>query len=559
MIWSIFPDKDVTLYERYPTQNTGLDNILELSKYVIDTNENYASRVLMKFDISTLSQSVSNGLISGTPQYFLNLFLSEAYQIPIKYSIEVYPVSQSWEMGIGKFADSPIIEEGVSWRYRDGETEATYWISGSSSLYATGTTGSYNVTPGGGLWYTDFTGMTHVASQSFSNESADLNINVTEIVDAWLSETIPNEGFLIKWSDASETTRNNIKTLKFYSVESHTVYLPKLTVKWDDSSFVTQSYWYTSSIYYGYTSSLGTQLNPIINVSTSSLFAYSMSANYKSSSTSEDKLIDYWYPITSSGIISSSFGNFTFSGLFNGNLSGSFTVISSSIGSGSGFFVNSDGISSVYYTLDTLPILLTDSGSFLGYYSGSANLIFTGSVIGIFSGSLSHENLTGNIFYESKSFSYPTNISVYRTTGSIELFATNSIELTSIASNKEIIIYPINLKSTYKQASKEIIEIGSRPKYIDKNVYVTSSLYKQNYYLPSSSYYAIKDAHSEDFIIDFDNDYTKLSCGGNYPYNYFEIWMNGLQPERNYRLLIKTVRNGREEIFDNKYFFKVVR
>ena len=40
---------------------------------------------------------------------------------------------------------------------------------------------------------------------------------------------------------------------------------------------------------------------------------------------------------------------------------------------------------------------------------------------------------------------------------------------------------------------------------------------------------------------------------------YFKLYMNGLQPERYYRILFKHINNDGTEIFDNNYHFKVIR
>jgi hypothetical protein len=84
----------------------------------------------------------------------------------------------------------------------------------------------------------------------------------------------------------------------------------------------------------------------------------------------------------------------------------------------------------------------------------------------------------------------------------------------------------------------------------------TTSIYTQNYALPTSSYYAIKDLDTNEFVIDFDDTFTKISCDNNS--NYFDIYMNGLEPERYYKILIKTTINGSTIIKDEDYYFKVV-
>ena len=93
------------------------------------------------------------------------------------------------------------------------------------------------------------------------------------------------------------------------------------------------------------------------------------------------------------------------------------------------------------------------------------------------------------------------------------------------------------------------------PKY-PKPVWTTSSLFTEVNYLPTSSCYAIKDLDTNEFIIDYDTTYTKLSSDING--NYFYVYMNGLEPERYYKICIKTHINGSTLILDDNYYFKVV-
>ena len=97
--------------------------------------------------------------------------------------------------------------------------------------------------------------------------------------------------------------------------------------------------------------------------------------------------------------------------------------------------------------------------------------------------------------------------------------------------------------------------VNARPEYPDR-VYQTASLYTTNYYLPTSSYYAIKDLDTNEYVINFDEQFTQLSADSNS--SYFDLYMNGLQPERYYTILIKTTIDGSTLIFDNNYSFKVI-
>ena len=57
-------------------------------------------------------------------------------------------------------------------------------------------------------------------------------------------------------------------------------------------------------------------------------------------------------------------------------------------------------------------------------------------------------------------------------------------------------------------------------------------------------------------IVDFDSNYTKISADNNG--SYFDVYMNSFQPERHYRLLIKTTIDNSTVVLDNKNIFKVV-
>ena len=52
--------KDATIFQQQPTQNTGLDEILEVSKVYYGSLKDIA-RSLVKFDTNTLSASLASG------------------------------------------------------------------------------------------------------------------------------------------------------------------------------------------------------------------------------------------------------------------------------------------------------------------------------------------------------------------------------------------------------------------------------------------------------------------------------------------------------------------
>lgn len=113
-----------------------------------------------------------------------------------------------------------------------------------------------------------------------------------------------------------------------------------------------------------------------------------------------------------------------------------------------------------------------------------------------------------------------------------------------------------NLKPEYKQDEEPIIRIYARPQYPDRE-FTTSSLYIRPYFLNATSYYSIEDYTSKEVIIPFDTEFTRLSA--DVEGMYFKFYMQGLQPERYYRLLIRHDNNDGVNIYDENWYFKVTR
>ena len=108
----ITASKDATVYLQQPNQNTGLDEILEVTKVYYGTIKD-VSRVLLKFDVSYLSSSISNDTISLGDATLL-LRETESEEIPLEYTLFAHPISGSWEMGKGTRFDD-IATAGVTW------------------------------------------------------------------------------------------------------------------------------------------------------------------------------------------------------------------------------------------------------------------------------------------------------------------------------------------------------------------------------------------------------------------------------------------------------------
>lgn len=245
----IYPSKDAWISELSSSVNYGYDEILELKKEFKTSSTasivNGVTRILTHFDITGISSSIVSGKIptpeSGNTKYFLKLYSADPSNLPSSYNLTAFPVSKSWEEGTGIHLDNPITQNGVTWDRRDQSDTTTDWsdengtLSSGSRTLNSGSESNGSGSKGGGAWYT---GSNFEASQSFSYTSPDINMDVTNIVNSWLDQTIVNNGFILNRSgsfdvggEESDTSRQN---LKFFSRNTNTIYSPKLEVKWDD-------------------------------------------------------------------------------------------------------------------------------------------------------------------------------------------------------------------------------------------------------------------------------------------------------------------------------------
>jgi hypothetical protein len=219
-IYKIFSEKDTFISSNRFNQNFGRDEILEISNETELTSLNPdITRALIQFPASQIIDLIDN-TISGSFVSYLKLFLANAY-IPSDYNIICYPISRSWEMGLGRSTDEPINNIGCTW-------------SSSAQLI--------NWTNAGGDYLENIS-----SSQDFNYISnKDINLNVSNIISNWYSGSIPNYGLLLKQSSSFEGSNNPIIT-KFFSMDTHTIYPPQLEFRWDDSSYNTTLTQITSS------------------------------------------------------------------------------------------------------------------------------------------------------------------------------------------------------------------------------------------------------------------------------------------------------------------------
>ena len=158
---------------------------------------------------------------------------------------------------------------------------------------------------------------------------------------------------------------------------------------------------------------------------------------------------------------------------------------------------------------------------------------------------------TANLAYYSNNTTtvYSPQLQIFWNTGSY------SSSLSTMTFRDNPVVYLSNLKSEYKQNTKNRIYIGTRPKY-PRPTFTQTNVYATTKVLPSSSYYRIVDAHTLEPIIDY-NDYTKISADNSG--SYFDFWTSPFYPERWYKFEFKIAYNDSTEYYvGNEYIFKVI-
>lgn len=130
----------------------------------------------------------------------------------------------------------------------------------------------------------------------------------------------------------------------------------------------------------------------------------------------------------------------------------------------------------------------------------------------------------------------------------------SSVVTGSYVSTNEIYMSITNNYVTFNEDAVHRFRLNVREMYPARS-FTTSSLFLQKKLLPTQSFYSVRDAKTNDIIFDFDDNYTKISSDSNG--NYFDLYMNGLEPERYYRILIKSIIDNNTLILDDQYFFKI--
>src|SRR3990167_94280 len=221
-----------------------------------------ASRILMQFSTAQISTDRSATTIpaSGSVSFFLRMFnCPHEETLPKNFNLYVHPLSRSFQEGTGLDIDN----------YTDitRNLNGANWINASS--------GTVWTTQGG-----DF--LTGALSQSFTEGTEDLEIDITSLVENWILGTIANNGIVVYLSGTQENESRSYYTKKFFARSTEFFFKrPVIEARWNSSTTDDRGRFFVSSslltsaenlhtvyLYNYYTGSL----RNIPNVGTGSIF-----------------------------------------------------------------------------------------------------------------------------------------------------------------------------------------------------------------------------------------------------------------------------------------------
>lgn len=159
------------------------------------------SRVLVQFPIDPIISDRSIGAIptSGSVNFYMKLSnATHPFTLPKQFTLTVNALSRSWSEGFGLDMES----------YRN--TGVANWISASSTEAWATEGGDFYSSP-------EF-------SQYFEEGTEDLEVDITPLVEEWISGAKPNNGVVIRLSSSLEADSRSYYTKKFFARGSEFFY-----------------------------------------------------------------------------------------------------------------------------------------------------------------------------------------------------------------------------------------------------------------------------------------------------------------------------------------------
>jgi hypothetical protein len=213
--------------------NMGQSDILEIFSIYGQANPSSSelSRILVQFPINNIVSDRNSGLVptSGSVSWYLKLYNAKhAETVPRDYTLTVSAVSKSWDEGYGLD-----MEEYSNFGYANWNSASSSSVGGVIDWTSAG--GDYHTTPS-------------IVSQTFNVGTEDLSLDVTNIVESWITGSIQNYGFGVKLTSSQEQAAESFYTKRFFARGTEFFFKkPTLEARWNSIRRDNRGYFYASS------------------------------------------------------------------------------------------------------------------------------------------------------------------------------------------------------------------------------------------------------------------------------------------------------------------------
>jgi hypothetical protein len=227
----------MNLSDRGTDANMGASDILDVFSIYgqASSTSTEKSRALLDFPVATIDSDRTEGDIpaSGSVNFFLRLFNAKHSQtVPRNFTLTVSAVSTEWEEGVGLDMES----------YTD--LGSANWVSASS-----GSGGAVTWATEGGDYFTDASSSFDV---TFDSGVADLEVDITPLVEQWISSSVQGEkanyGIGVALTGSHEIDTRSYYTKRFFARGSEFFFKrPVIEARWNSATKDDRANFYVSS------------------------------------------------------------------------------------------------------------------------------------------------------------------------------------------------------------------------------------------------------------------------------------------------------------------------
>jgi len=209
-------DSGISRHKSVMNVNMGFDEVLDVENIYDENVGHHVSRFVMQFDFD--DSGISQEVLTDA-EYFLNLKITESTELLYKSHLQIFPVASRWTEGPGRRYDVNTTYTGVTWNSR--HDKSLLWEE-----------------PGGDIirYVENEHGLSEelVCEYEFGRRTSDVSVNITKIVEKWITGKIENNGILVKFKDETVSSEGKIS---FFSKDTNTIYSPYIRIAHNDYYF----------------------------------------------------------------------------------------------------------------------------------------------------------------------------------------------------------------------------------------------------------------------------------------------------------------------------------